>query len=171
MALRKIVTVGDPILTKVCRPVTKFDQKLAILIEDMIETMHDANGVGLAGPQVGILRRVCIVEDEQGEIIELINPEIIKTEGEQTGLEGCLSVPGKYGIVTRPMVVRVRAQDRDGATFEVEDEDITARCFCHEIEHLDGHLFSEHCDRLLTDEELEQYLKEHEDEYEREDDE
>ena len=171
MALRKIVTVGDPILTKVCRPVTKFDQKLAILIEDMIETMHDANGVGLAGPQVGILRRVCIVEDSEGEIIELVNPEIVKAEGEQTGLEGCLSLPGHWGIVTRPYTVRVRAQDRDGATFEVEDEDITARCFCHEIEHLDGHLFSEHCDRLLTDEELEQYLKEHEDEYEREDDE
>ena len=157
MALRKIVTVGDPILTKVCRPVTKFDQKLAILIEDMIETMHDANGVGLAGPQVGILRRVCIVEDSEGEIIELVNPEIVKAEGEQTGLEGCLSLPGRWGIVTRPYTVRVRAQDRDGATFEVE--------------HLDGHLFSEHCDRLLTDEELEQYLKEHEDEYEREDDE
>ena len=171
MALRKIVTVGDPILTKVCRPVTKFDQKLAILIEDMIETMHDANGVGLAGRQVGILRRVCIVEDSEGEIIELVNPEIVKAEGEQTGLEGCLSLPGRWGIVTRPYTVRVRAQDRDGATFEGEDEDITARCFCHEIEHLDGHLFSEHCDRLLTDEELEQYLKEHEDEYEREDDE
>ena len=101
----------------------------------------------------------------------LQNPEIVKAEGEQTGLEGCLSLPGRWGIVTRPYTVRVRAQDRDGATFEVEDEDITARCFCHEIEHLDGHLFSEHCDRLLTDEELEQYLKEHEDEYEREDDE
>ena len=170
MALRKIVTVGDPILTKVCRPVTKFDQKLAILIEDMIETMHDANGVGLAGPQVGILRRVVVV-DAGDEDIELVNPEIVKAEGEQTGLEGCLSLPGHWGIVTRPYTVRVRAQDRDGATFEVEDEDITARCFCHEIEHLDGHLFSEHCDRLLTDEELEQYLKEHEDEYEREDDE
>ena len=167
MALRKIVTVGDPILTKVCRPVTKFDQKLAILIEDMIETMHDANGVGLAGPQVGILRRVCIVEDEQGEIIELINPEIIKTEGEQTGLEGCLSVPGKYGIVTRPMVVRVRAQDRYGTEFEVEDEELTARCFCHEIEHLDGHLYTEHC-KVLTDEELEQYIREQEKELDEE---
>ncbi len=111
------------------------------------------------------------MEDSEGEIIELVNPEIVKAEGEQTGLEGCLSLPGHWGIVTRPYTVRVRAQDRDGATFEVEDEDITARCFCHEIEHLDGHLFSEHCDRLLTDEELEQYLKEHEDEYEREDDE
>ena len=167
MALRKIVTVGDPILTKVCRPVTKFDQKLAILIEDMIETMHDANGVGLAGPQVGILRRVCIVEDEQGEIIELINPEIIKTEGEQTGLEGCLSVPGKYGIVTRPMVVRVRAQDRYGTEFEVEDEELTARCFCHEIEHLDGHLYTEHC-KILSEDELEKYLREQEKELDEE---
>ena len=158
MALRKIVTVGDPILTKVCRPVTKFDQKLAILIEDMIETMHDANGVGLAGPQVGILRRVVVV-DAGDEDIELVNPEIVKAEGEQTGLEGCLSLPGRWGIVTRPYTVRVRAQDRDGATFEVEDEDITARCFCHEIEHLDGHLFVEHTDHLLTEEELEAYIR------------
>ena len=171
MALRKIVTVGDPILTKKCRPVTKFDDRLSQLIDDMIETLHDANGAGLAAPQIGVLRRVVIVNTE-GEDWELVNPEIVEvSEEEQTGIEGCLSLPGRWGIVTRPYTVRVRAQDRDGATFEVEDEDITARCFCHEIEHLDGHLFSEHCDRLLTDEELEQYLKEHEDEYEREDDE
>ena len=105
--------------------------------------------------------------NEQGEIIELINPEIIKTEGEQTGLEGCLSVPGKYGIVTRPMVVRVRAQDRYGTEFEVEDEELTARCFCHEIEHLDGHLYTEHC-KVLTDEELEQYIREQEKELDEE---
>ena len=171
MALRNIVTVGDPVLTKVCRPVTKFDDRLSQLIDDMIETLHDANGAGLAAPQIGVLRRVVIVNTE-GEDWELVNPEIVEvSEEEQTGIEGCLSLPGHWGIVTRPYTVRVRAQDRDGATFEVEDEDITARCFCHEIEHLDGHLFSEHCDRLLTDEELEQYLKEHEDEYEREDDE
>ena len=171
MALRNIVTVGDPVLTKVCRPVTKFDDRLSQLIDDMIETLHDANGAGLAAPQIGVLRRVVIVNTE-GEDWELVNPEIVEvSEEEQTGIEGCLSLPGRWGIVTRPYTVRVRAQDRDGATFEVEDEDITARCFCHEIEHLDGHLFSEHCDRLLTDEELEQYLKEHEDEYEREDDE
>ena len=131
------------------------------------DTLEEAGGVGLAAPQVGILRRVCIVEDEQGEIIELINPEIIKTEGEQTGLEGCLSVPGKYGIVTRPMVVRVRAQDRYGTEFEVEDEELTARCFCHEIEHLDGHLYTEHC-KVLTDEELEQYIREQEKELDEE---
>ena len=167
MALRKIVEQGDECLTKVCRPVTKFDRRLHDLLDDMAETLADANGAGLAAPQVGILRRVCIVEDEQGEIIELINPEIIKTEGEQTGLEGCLSVPGKYGIVTRPMVVRVRAQDRFGTTFEVEDEELTARCFCHEIEHLDGHLYTEHC-KILSEEELEKYIREQEKELDEE---
>ena len=160
MAIRKIHEVGDPCLTKVCRPVTEFNDRLHELLDDMADTLEEAGGVGLAAPQVGILRRVCIVEDEQGEIIELINPEIIKTEGEQTGLEGCLSVPGKYGIVTRPMVVRVRAQDRYGTEFEVEDEELTARCFCHEIEHLDGHLFVEHTDHLLTEEELEEKYQE-----------
>ena len=158
MAIRTIREKGDPCLEKVCRPVTEFNARLHQLLDDMADTLAEAGGVGLAAPQVGILRRVCIVEDEQGEIIELINPEIIKTEGEQTGLEGCLSVPGKYGIVTRPMLVRVRAQDRFGTTFEVE---ITARCFCHEIEHLDGHLYTEHCN-VLTDEELEQYIRENE---------
>ena len=177
MALRNILTEENPALRKVCRPYTAFDERLHQLLDDMKETLSQANGVGLAAPQVGIIRRACIVmetnvpEGEDEYFIELVNPEIVKAEGEQTGLEGCLSLPGRWGIVTRPYTVRVRAQDRDGATFEVEDEDITARCFCHEIEHLDGHLFSEHCDRLLTDEELEQYLKEHEDEYEREDDE
>ena len=108
---------------------------------------------------MGILRRVCIVLNEDDEIIELINPEIVYTEGKETALEGCLSVPGKYGEVTRPYVVRVKAQDRDGQWFEVEDEGITARCFCHEIEHLDGHLFVEHTDHLLTEEELEEYIR------------
>ena len=111
MALRKIVTVGDPILTKVCRPVTRFDQKLAILIEDMIETMHNANGVGLAGPQVGVMRRLCVVDTGE-EDVELVNPEVVEVSEEtQTGVEGCLSLPGKYGIVTRPEHVVVRAQD------------------------------------------------------------
>ena len=119
----------------------------------------------------GILRRVCVVLDEDDQLIELVNPEIIRTEGEQTGLEGCLSVPGKYGVVTRPEVVRVRAQDRDGEWFEVEDEGLTARCFCHEIEHLDGHLFVEHTDRLMEGEELQKWLEEHSDEYEIEGDE
>ena len=171
MALRKIALQGEPCLTKVCRPVTDFNGRLHTLLDDLADTLADSGGVGLAAPQVGVLRRVCVVLDEEEQLIELVNPEIIRTEGEQTGLEGCLSLPGKWGIVTRPNRVRVRAQDRDGKWFEAEAEGLTARAFCHEIEHLDGHLFSEHCDRLLTDEELEQYLKEHEDEYEREDDE
>ena len=150
MALRRIVLQGEDCLTKVCRPVTDFDNRLHILLNDMADTLLDSGGVGLAAPQVGILRRVCVVQNENDEIIELINPEIVYTQGEQTGLEGCLSVPGKFGVVTRPEVVRVRAQDRDGNFFEVEDSDLTARCFCHEIEHLDGHLFVEHTDHLLT---------------------
>ena len=143
-------------------PVTEFNGRLHTLLDDMKDTLLDSGGVGLAAPQVGVLRRVCVVMNEDDEIIELINPEIIKTEGEQTGLEGCLSVPGKYGVVTRPNVVRVRAQDRDGIFFDVEDEGLTARCFCHEIEHLDGHLFVEHTDHLLTDEELQKYIDEQE---------
>ena len=164
MAIRTIREKGDPCLEKVCRPVTEFNARLHQLLDDMADTLEEAGGVGLAAPQVGILRRVCIVEDTEGEIIELINPEIIYQDGEQTGLEGCLSVPGRYGIVTRPYTVRVRAQDRFGTEFEVEDEELTARCFCHEIEHLDGHLYVEHTDHLLSDEELEKYLQEHEDE-------
>lgn len=159
MALRRIVLQGEDCLTKVCRPVTDFDNRLHILLNDMADTLLDSGGVGLAAPQVGILRRVCVVQNENDEIIELINPEIVYTQGEQTGLEGCLSVPGKFGVVTRPEVVRVRAQDRDGSFFEVEDSDLTARCFCHEIEHLDGHLFVEHTDHLLTEEELQEYIR------------
>lgn len=159
MALRRIVLQGEDCLTKVCRPVTDFDNRLHILLNDMTDTLLDSGGVGLAAPQVGILRRVCVVQNENDEIIELINPEIVYTQGEQTGLEGCLSVPGKFGVVTRPEVVRVRAQDRDGNFFEVEDSDLTARCFCHEIEHLDGHLFVEHTDHLLTEEELQEYIR------------
>ena len=159
MALRRIVLQGEDCLTKVCRPVTDFDNRLHILLNDMADTLLDSGGVGLAAPQVGILRRVCVVQNENDEIIERINPEIVYTPGEQTGLEGCLSVPGKFGVVTRPEVVRVRAQDRDGNFFEVEDSDLTARCFCHEIEHLDGHLFVEHTDHLLTEEELQEYIR------------
>lgn len=162
MALRKIVLQGDECLNKVCRPVTEFNSRLHTLLDDMTETLLDSGGVGLAAPQVGILRRVCVVQNEDDEVIELINPEIIYTEGEQTGLEGCLSVPGKYGVVTRPEVVRVRAQDRDGDFFEVEDEGLTARCFCHEIEHLDGHLFVEHTDHLMSGEELEEFIRQQE---------
>ena len=159
MALRRIVEVGDECLLKKCRPVTEFNRHLHLLLDDMAETLADANGAGLAAPQVGVLRRVCLVLDEDSEeYIELINPEIIAESGTQTGLEGCLSLPGKWGIVTRPNVVRVRAQDRNGDWFEAEGEGLTARAFCHEIEHLDGHLFSEHIDHFLSDEELEDYL-------------
>ena len=162
MALRKIVLQGDECLTKVCRPVTDFNGRLHTLLDDMTDTLLDSGGVGLAAPQVGILRRVCVVLNEDDEVIELVNPEIIFTDGEQTGLEGCLSVPGKYGVVTRPEVVRVRAQDRNGDFFEVEDSDLTARCFCHEIERLDGHLFIEHTDRLMTEEELQEFIRQQE---------
>ena len=165
MALRKIVELGADCLTKVCRPVTEFNSHLHELLDDMVETLTDANGAGLAAPQVGDLRRVCVVLDEETEeFIELINPEILSSDGEQTGLEGCLSVPGKWGIVTRPNHVRVRAQDRDGNWFETEGEALTARAFCHEIEHLDGHLFVEHVDHFLTDEELQAYLEQEEEE-------
>ena len=160
MALRKIVLQGDEILTKVCRPVTNFDGKLHELLDDMKETMVQANGVGLAAPQVGILRRAVVVMNDEEEILELVNPEILYTEGEQTGPEGCLSVPGKSGMVTRPEFVRVRAQDRNGDWFEAEGTDLTARCFCHELEHLDGHLYTEHIDHFLTDEELLAYYRE-----------
>ena len=163
MALRKIVTQGEPCLNKVCRPVTEFNSRLHALLDDMKDTLADVNGAGLAAPQVGVLRRICIVMDEySGEYLELVNPEIIAQSGEQTGLEGCLSVPGKWGIVTRPDHVRVRAQDRDGNWFEVEGDDMTARCFCHEIEHLDGHLYTEHIDHFLSDEELRAYLEQEE---------
>ena len=162
MALRTIVLEGDSCLTKVCRPVTAFNGRLHQLLDDMAETLADANGAGLAAPQVGILRRVCLVLDEATEsYLELINPEIIKTEGKQSGLEGCLSVPGKFAVVERPNIVRVRAQDRDGNWFEAEAQGLTARAFCPEIEHLDGHLFVEHVDHFLTEDEIEEYLKEH----------
>lgn len=155
MAIREIVKKGDEVLTKKCHPVTKFDAKLHALLDDMGETVRDANGVGLAAPQIGILRQIVVVINEDDELIELINPEIVKTSGEQFDLEGCLSVPGRYGFVRRPMIVRVKAQDRYGATFEVEDEGLTARCFCHEIDHLSGHLFDELTDRTYTVDELE----------------
>lgn len=155
MSLRTILTQGDPALAKTCRPVEKFDQKLHELLDDMKETLVQANGVGLAAPQIGILRRVVVVMDAEDNMVELVNPQIIASAGEQTGLEGCLSVPGKYGVVTRPATATVRAQDRDGNFFEMSGEGIVARCFCHELEHLDGHLFAEHTDRLYTVEELE----------------
>ena len=155
MALRKIALQGEECLTKVCRPVTEFNDRLHTLLDDMAETLEEAGGVGLAAPQVGILRRVCIVLNEDDEIIELINPEIVYTEGEETALEGCLSVPGKYGLVKRPNYAKVRAQDRNGNWFEAEGEELIARCFCHELDHLDGILYTEVMERFLTEEELE----------------
>ena len=155
MALRNIVLQGDEVLTKVCRPVTEFNDRLHTLLDDMTETLLDSGGVGLAAPQVGILRRVCVVQNEDDEIIELINPEIIETEGEETALEGCLSVPGKYGLVKRPYYVKVRAQDRYGDWFEAEGEELIGRCFCHENDHLDGIVYTQVMDRFLTEEELE----------------
>ena len=134
----------------------------SVLLDDMKDTLAEAQGAGLAAPQVGILRRAVIVLDDNEEFLELINPEIILQEGEQEGAEGCLSVPGKWGMVTRPYRVKVRAQDRRGNWFEADREGVTARCFCHEIEHLDGHLYVEHIDRFLTDEEVEAYFAEQE---------
>ena len=143
MALRKIVVQGDECLTKKCRVVTDFNARLHTLLDDMAETLVDSGGVGLAAPQVGVLRRVCVVMNDDDEIIELINPEIIATEGEQTGLEGCLSVPGKYGVVTRPMHVVVEGLDREMKPVRMEAEGLLARDFCHEIDHLDGKMYME----------------------------
>ena len=153
MALRKILTDKEPALHKVCKPVVNFDKRLHILLEDMRETLIESGGVGLAAPQVGILRRVVLV-DTGDEILELVNPTLVETDGEQEGPEGCLSVPGKYGLVKRPYYAKVRAQDRDGNWYEAEGEELTARCFCHELDHLDGIIYTEVMERYLTDEEL-----------------
>ena len=156
MALRDIVLEGDKALTKVCRPVEKFDEKLAKLLDDMADTLKKADGVGLAAPQVGILRRVCIVDvgDEDG-VIELINPEITDTSGNQSGAEGCLSFPNQYAVVERPMFVTVKAQDRNGNEFVKKGEGLKARAFCHEIDHLNGVVFIDRAERMLDPEEIE----------------
>ena len=153
MGLRKILTDKEPALHKVCKPVEKFDQRLWLLLDDMKDTLIKSGGVGLAAPQVGILRRVVIVDTGE-EILELVNPTIIETDGEQVGAEGCLSVPGKYGLVKRPYYAKVRAQDRYGEWFEAEGEELIGRCFCHELDHLDGILYTEVMERFLTEEEL-----------------
>ncbi len=140
MAIRNIVKHGDEVLTKKCRTVEKFDERLETLIEDLFDTLYDSGGAGLAAPQVGVMRRVAVIDIDDNPY-ELVNPEIIATEGEQTGAEGCLSYPGKFGIVTRPMKVRVKAQDRHGEWHEYEGEEILARAFCHETDHLDGNMF------------------------------
>ena len=142
MALRKIVVDDDSILRKHCRPVEEFDQRLHQLLDDMADTMYQANGVGLAAPQVGVLRRAVVVDVGDG-LIELINPEIIKAEGEQTDAEGCLSYPEEYGLVTRPKKVKVKALDRFGNPFTVKGNDLLARAFCHEIDHLNGRVFKD----------------------------
>ena len=142
MALRNIVKVGDPILTKKSRVVEKFDDRLAVLIDDMFDTMYDANGVGLAAVQVGMLRRVVVIDCGDGPI-ELVNPEIVKAEGEQRESEGCLSLPGQYGVTLRPAKVQVKGQDRNGKWHIYTGEDLKARCFCHELDHLEGILFTE----------------------------
>ena len=154
MGIRKILTDKDPALHKVCKPVEKFDWRLHKLLDDMADTLEEANGVGLAAPQVGILRRVVIVDTGE-EILEPVNPTILETSGEQEGPEGCLSVPGKYGLVKRPYYVKVRAQDRYGDWFEAEGEELIGRCFCHENDHLDGIVYTQVMERYLTEEELE----------------
>ena len=162
MALRNILKEGDETLSKRCRPVTDFNDRLHQLLDDMAETMLDADGVGLAAPQVGVLRRAVVVLETnapEGEehVIELVNPQIVEADGEQEAPEGCLSVPGSFGMVKRPAHVKVRAQDRNGSFFEVEGVDLTARAFSHECDHLDGHMFTELCDHIMSEEELQAY--------------
>lgn len=163
MALRNIMEQGEKCLEKHCRPVTEFNEKLHTLLDDMAETLMKANGVGLAAPQVGILRRAVLVletnveEGQEEYIIELINPEIIASSGTQAGPEGCLSVPGVFGWVERPEEVTVRAQDRNGEWFEVTGVGLTARAFCHELDHLEGVLFTSLADHIMSEEELAEY--------------
>lgn len=153
MAIRTIVQEGDPILLKKCREVTDFNPRLHLLLDDMSETLAKADGAGLAAPQVGILRACALVMLDDGRYLEIINPEVIDVSGEQEGVEGCLSVPGKFGIVKRPNYVKVRAQDRFGKTFEYESEGFTARAFLHEIDHLSGHMFTELVSEIIDPEE------------------
>ena len=159
MAIRNIREIGDPVLNKSCKTVTEITDRTRQLIDDMFETMYDAEGVGLAAPQVGILKRIVVVDVTGEDPILLINPVIMETSGEQTGNEGCLSVPGKTGVVTRPNYVKVKAYNENMEPFEIEGTELLARAFCHEIEHLDGHLFIEHIDHFLSDEELRAYLE------------
>ncbi|MBQ3707004.1 MAG: peptide deformylase [Clostridia bacterium] len=157
MAILNIVKEGDPLLRKKCRPVTEVTPRILTLLDDMKETLIEANGAGLAAPQVGILRRIALV-DLGEEIVELINPEIVESEGEQEEVEGCLSVPDVWGITKRPAWVKVKAMNRDGEEFEVEGEGLNARCLCHEIDHLDGHLFTDNVVHILSPEEVEELM-------------
>lgn len=158
MAILNIVKEGDDVLRKVCRPVESITPRTLQLLDDMLETLHDANGVGLAAPQVGILRRIAIVEVVDGQVYELINPEIIEREGKQNEMEGCLSVPEQWGVTERPMKVTVRAMNRKGETYTVSGSGLLARAFCHEIDHLDGVLFKDHAVHMLTPEEIEEQI-------------
>ena len=151
MAIRNIRIMGYPILEKVCKEVKEVTPRTQELIDDMLETMYDANGVGLAAPQVGILKRIVVIDVTGEDPIVLINPRILETSGEQTGGEGCLSLPGKSGTVTRPNYVKVRAYDRNMKPFEMEGTELLARAFCHEIDHLDGHMYVEKVEGELTD--------------------
>lgn len=160
MALRNIMTQEQPALHKVARPVTNFDRRLCELLDDMAETLADANGAGLAAPQVGILRRAFIIDVDERGLIEFINPEILETSGEQDGVEGCLSLPGQWGMVKRPDHVKVRAQDRNGKWFELEADELAARCILHEYDHLDGRLYSERVYKWLDDEEMDAMFEE-----------
>ncbi len=153
MAIRNIRTMGDPVLTKECKKVTQMTERTKILIDDMFDTMYDASGVGLAAPQVGVLKSICVVDitEDASESYVLINPEIIFQEGEQTGDEGCLSLPGKQGQVTRPQHVKVRALNENMEEVEIEAFDLLARAFCHEIDHLHGHMYVEKVEGELKD--------------------
>ncbi len=155
MAILNIVKEGDDTLRKICRPVDNITPRITTLLDDMIDTLHRANGVGLAAPQVGVLRRIAIVEVDEGEIYELINPEIIAREGEQQEAEGCLSIPNRWGITSRPMKVTVRALDRNGNEYTVTEEGLKARAFCHEIDHLDGVLFIDNAIEMLSPDDIE----------------
>ena len=165
MATRKIVKIGDDTLRKVCKPQEKFDRRLGILLKDMAETMYKAEGVGLAAPQVGILRRICVIDvtSDHSGLVEMVNPEIIGREGSQTGREGCLSLPERQGVVTRPMNVSVRFQDRQGEWRLLNTEGFEARAVCHELDHLDGRLYIDVMDRELTPEEINGHIPEDED--------
>ncbi len=159
MAILNIVKEGDPTLRKVCRPVTEITPRILTLLNDMRETLIEANGAGRAAPQVGILRRMALVELGE-ELVELINPEIVETEGEQEEVEGCLSVPDVWGVTRRPARVKVKALNREGEEFTVEGEGLNARCLCHEIDHLDGHLFTDNVLHILTPEEVKEMMEE-----------
>ena len=159
MAILNIVKEGDPVLRKICRPVEEITPRTIQLLEDMKETLHKADGCGLAAPQVGVLRRIVLVEVEKGQLYELINPEIIAREGSQNELEGCLSLPGEWGITDRPAKVTVRAMNRDGEIYEVSGEGLMARALCHELDHLDGVLYKDNAIRMLTKEEMKEQFE------------